>query len=207
MKSKTLTSREIAEITGMKNESIEEAIRNLSKLSEVTTIQHKGFLAGMYDSEPAPVVIEQFFNILGKVKTHVSINPAGLKLLAQHLPPGPAGRLPLPGKTEKPVKRVYQPAEVSTPGRYITFGDFAKIYFREFRLGRNTLIKKLREKRFLQPNNIPYQRYLKSGFFVVETAPFRGDRHTPEEKQRIAYTTKLTHKGALWLREELAKMD
>jgi phage antirepressor YoqD-like protein len=202
MEKRVFTTREITKSTGLTERETEEAIKRLSCNSEVTTIQHKGFNAGIYGSEPAPVVIEQIFNIKSTEYRHYSVNTSALLKLADYLPRVASIKLRQLYEPEPP--RAPEPAEVYDPGRHITFGDFAKLYFRELNLGRNTLIKKLRERRFLQPNNMPYQQYIKNGFFVIETKPIRRNSET---EPRIGYTTKLTHKGARWLRAELTKQS
>lgn len=50
--------------------------------------------------------------------------------------------------------------------RDISMGEAAKVLAIEG-LGRNNLFKKLRELKILMKNNLPYQRYVDAGYFVV----------------------------------------
>lgn len=202
MVNRIFTAREITRATGLTEREAEAAIKLLSCNGDVTTIQHKGFNAGIYGSEPAPVVIEQIFNIKSTEYRHYSVNTSALLKLADYLPRPASVKLRQLYDPEPP--RAPEPAEVHDPGQYISFGDFAKLHYRELSLGRNTLIKKLRERRILLPNNMPYQQYIKKGLFVVKKTPIQ---RNSEGEPRIGYTTKLTHKGAHWLRAELMKAE
>ena len=74
-------------------------------------------------------------------------------------------------------------------------------------IGRNRLFAWLRAEKVLQRNNLPYQRYLESGFFKVHEYTY-ADRKTGEP--RIGTKTTVTPKGQMaivhswvtWLRRE-----
>ncbi len=77
----------------------------------------------------------------------------------------------------------------------IGVGDYAKI---NGSYGRNTLFKRLREDKILQKNNLPFQRYLKQGYFEVkETIKIPGDI--------LIKTTYITGKGQLWLDKKIGE--
>jgi len=71
-------------------------------------------------------------------------------------------------------------------------GDFAKV----IGIGRNLLFAKLRLDQILMVDNIPYQKYIDSGYFVViEQIPYVDH----SGKAHPAFTTMVTGKGQVWL--------
>jgi len=71
-------------------------------------------------------------------------------------------------------------------------GDFAKV----IGIGRNLLFAKLRLDQILMVDNIPYQKYIDSGYFVViEQIPYVDHAG----KAHPAFTTMITGKGQVWL--------
>lgn len=59
-------------------------------------------------------------------------------------------------------------------------------------VGTNRLYRWLREDKILKCNNLPYQKYLNNGYFVVQETPF----HNPRTgKKDINLKTLVTPKG------------
>ncbi len=83
----------------------------------------------------------------------------------------------------------------------ILIGDFAKlVHNSDIRIGRNRLFRWLREKRYLMPDNKPYQRYVDQGLFEVREShisTIKGDL--------LKVTTLLTGKGQLLLLDALQR--
>lgn len=74
-----------------------------------------------------------------------------------------------------------------------SMGDVAK----SFQVGRNKMFEKLRELKVLQNNNVPYQRFVKDGYFKVkETVSYN----------HLSYTTYVTVKGQTYLHNKLKKI-
>lgn len=68
--------------------------------------------------------------------------------------------------------------------------------------GRNTLFKQLREGGYLMVNNLPYQKYIDLGWFVViENTPFTDSKG----KSHPTFTTRITGKGQVALEKKLRK--
>jgi len=77
-------------------------------------------------------------------------------------------------------------------------GDFAKT----IGTGRNKLFKLMRDDEILMSNNLPYQRYIDQGCFVViEQIPYT-DRNG---KTHPAFTTMVTGKGQVFLEKRYRK--
>lgn len=75
-------------------------------------------------------------------------------------------------------------------------GEFAKAVGK----GRNKLFKTMRDDNILMVNNLPYQRYIDQGFFVViEQIPYTDSKGVTHP----AFTTMITGKGQVWLEKKL----
>ena len=77
-----------------------------------------------------------------------------------------------------------------------SFADTAKLLDKG--IGRNKLMKLLREKKILQKDNIPYQTYVDRGYFkVVESC------YMANENKVVSYTTYVKQKGIDYIRKLL----
>lgn len=77
----------------------------------------------------------------------------------------------------------------------ISIGAFAKL---SGKIGRNTLFKKLKDKKILMKNNLPYQKYIDSGYFETSESVIKrthGDQ--------IIITTYITGKGQIWVSKKI----
>ena len=77
----------------------------------------------------------------------------------------------------------------------ISIGAFAKL---SGGIGRNKLFKELRENKILMNNNLPYQKYIDSGYFETSESVIKrthGDQ--------IIMTTYITGKGQLWVSKKI----
>jgi anti-repressor protein len=84
----------------------------------------------------------------------------------------------------------------------IDVGDFAKIVYDRFRLGRNSLFKLLRDSKVFLYDNMPYQRYLDLGWFLIKEGTYLNRKHNT----RVPYTkTLITGKGQLGIFKMLAE--
>lgn len=70
--------------------------------------------------------------------------------------------------------------------------SFANTAYRQLRLGRNKLFSILRERGYLSLKNLPYQKYISQGLFVVKQVSY-------ENKSRIYCQTRITPKGQVSL--------
>lgn len=71
--------------------------------------------------------------------------------------------------------------------------------------GRNTLFKKLREKKILMKNNNPYQKYVDLEYFEVKENVIKFvKKGTDEENEVLKSQTLVTGKGLTWLERKLS---
>ena len=83
----------------------------------------------------------------------------------------------------------------------IDIGNCAKVLNRN--IGRNNLFEFLRNKKILQSDNIPYQKYIDSGYFrVIET------KYTiPSGETKISLKTLVLQKGVAYINKLLKEND
>lgn len=80
-------------------------------------------------------------------------------------------------------------------------GKMAKLLKDEhINIGRNRLFAWLRSKEMLMKNNMPYQKYIESGYFQVKESIYE----TPYGS-KTQQTTYVTGKGQIYITEKLRK--
>ena len=67
-------------------------------------------------------------------------------------------------EVQKPKVEFYD--TVTQSETHLDFGEVAKIINRKD-MGRNNLMKYLRNKKILRDNNVPYQQYINQGYFKL----------------------------------------
>jgi phage antirepressor YoqD-like protein len=81
----------------------------------------------------------------------------------------------------------------------IDIGQFAKLVNDEnIDIGRNRLFRWLREEKFLQPNNDPYQKYINNGWFEISIKTYKASFGP-----KISIKTFVTGKGQVAILEKL----
>lgn len=78
----------------------------------------------------------------------------------------------------------------------ISMKEFADLSFNLYHMGRNKLMQTLRIMSILTRNNIPYQRFIKCGYFEVEEV---------SRNNKIVTVTRVTPKGQKYLCKQLNK--
>ena len=80
----------------------------------------------------------------------------------------------------------------------LSIGEFAKLLPKEWEIGRNKLFKWLRDNKYLMKDNLPYQRYVNEGLFeVIETV------NEYDSQDYINLITLITGKGQLYVTGKL----
>lgn len=80
----------------------------------------------------------------------------------------------------------------------LAIGEFAKLLPKEWKIGRNKLFKWLRDNKYLMKDNVPYQRYVNEGLFeVIETV------NEYDSQDYINLLTLITGKGQLYVTGKL----
>ena len=110
---------------------------------------------------------------------------------------------PLLDKIEEDEPKVTFADTVAESDDSIDMGRFSKLVKDEkvFYGGRNTLFQWLRENKYLNKENIPYQRYINQGIFEVKETAYKTPYGT-----KISITTLVTGKGQIYLIEKLRKL-
>lgn len=91
--------------------------------------------------------------------------------------------------------------KVSDSSNLIDMGKMAKLLKDEdIKIGRNRLFEWLRNKEILMKNNMPYQRYIESGYFQVKESTYETPYGTKTQQ-----TTYVTGKGQIYITEKLRK--
>lgn len=104
----------------------------------------------------------------------------------------------LENKIEQDKPLVDFATNIATSSNNIPIGDYAKIIFKEFKMGQNKLFKFLRDNEFLMNDNMPYQKYLDNDVFTIR----EGFYNTPYGKKTYTQTL-VTGKGQIFLTERI----
>ena len=80
----------------------------------------------------------------------------------------------------------------------LSMNDAAKVL--KLGYGNKTLFRKLRDMGILMLDNVPYQKYIIAGYFVVDEAPLLIGDYI-----QIKKVTRVTQKGMIWLSKILEK--
>lgn len=93
-------------------------------------------------------------------------------------------------------------SQVSDSTNLIDMGKMAKLMKdQHIKIGRNRLFQWLRDCEILMYNNVPYQRYIDSGYFVVKESVYS----TPSGENRTQQTTYITGKGQIYIIKKYKK--
>lgn len=91
--------------------------------------------------------------------------------------------------------------KVSDSSNLIDMGKMAKLLKDEhINIGRNRLFDWLRKKEILMKNNMPYQRYIDSGYFQIKESVYETAYGTKTQQ-----TTYVTGRGQIYITEKLRK--
>jgi anti-repressor protein len=214
----TMTSREISELVGSRHDHVKTSVDRLAASGLISSPP----LRDSYKDSTGRMATQY---LVGKRDSYVivaQLSPSFTAALVdrwQALEAQQAQALPqtyhaaLLSLTEEVGKRIALEAQATIDAPKVEFamavrrmdgackvGDFAKV----IGFGRNNLFEKLRLDEILMADNMPYQRYIDRGFFVViEQVPFI-DR---SGKAHPAFTTMVTGKGQVWLERKYRNID
>lgn len=210
----TMSSREIAELTGKEHKNVLADIRKM--LVEIQSAEKSAeYLDGK--GRPQPVILlnkeESLCLVAGYsatlrmaiIKRWNELENSSQFRIPQTLPEALQLAADLAKQNEEVTKQLAIAAPkvefaeaIASTNRGVLLGQFAKV----IGLGPVTIFKILRELRILisegKSFNLPYQNYIDSGYFTVTQRPFVAGDET-----RISNTTVITGKGEIWLRKKL----
>ena len=91
--------------------------------------------------------------------------------------------------------------KVSDSSNLIDMGKMAKLLKdKDINIGRNRLFLWLRKNNILMSDNVPYQKYIDSGYFQIKESV-----HTTAFSTKTQITTYVTGKGQLYIAEKLRR--
>lgn len=206
----TMSSLEIAELTGKRHDHILRDIRNMFNSLEK---EISPFLGASFDSmnrhqnifnlprEECTILVSGY-----DIKLRAKIIRRWLELESSAIPKSLPEALRLAADQAEKIEALeYQKVQdapkvafaevVEGSSGKLSIGAFAKL---SGKIGRNNLFKKLREAKILQADNAPYQRYIDQGYF--ETSEQIISRTNGD---MVKIMTFITGKGQLWVSKKI----
>lgn len=199
-----VTTKELAEVLGVSERTIRDTATAKGLEGTFHTLQTKGGKQSLrvFSEEDATIIkqeIQKHHNLatrqIDSVSTELEENQMIAKawsILQRRV-----------ADAEKEVERLRPAAmfayQICSSKDAIDIGNCAKVLNRN--IGRNNLFEFLRNKKILQQDNIPYQKFIDSGYFrVIET------KYTiPSGETKISLKTLVLQKGVAYINKLLAK--
>lgn len=195
---RTMTTKELAQALGVGESTIKRAAEELRPvLGAVSKNNQGGYLFTEAQATLIKQEIQQHHNLatrqIDNVSTEVEENQVIAKafdILQRRL-----------SDAEKEVEKLKPAAEfayqICSSKDAIDIGNCAKVLNRN--IGRNRLFEFLRNKNILQQDNIPYQKYIDSGYFRVIETKFT----IPSGETKISLKTLVLQKGVAYINKLL----
>lgn len=137
-----------------------------------------------------------------QIKTSISIKENFLKATQDYIALIESEKEELKKKIEQDKPLVDFANTVSKTYNYISIGEFAKITYKDLKLGSGNMFKFLKTHKILMENNIPYQQYIDAGYFKVKENTFNTAFGVK------TYTrTFITGKGQIYLAKKIKNLQ
>ncbi len=209
----TMTTREIAQITGKRHSDVLSAVRKMEpawekvsgrKFSLAKYIDEQGkprpmyelnkteclYIATKFNDEARAILVLRWEQLEIEKRQIEQLTIADKRISA----------LEADNESNKPKVEFAKAVEGST--KTIDVETFAKALFDEagIKMGRNALMKWFRQRKYLMPNNLPFQWVLRQKLMKVKEGTFR----KPGNSNPIPYTQpRLTGKGQIYFANKL----
>lgn len=214
----TMTSREMADLTEKRHDSVK---RTIDLLYDKRLISHPQIVDGekaanntiekiyLIKKRDSYVVVAQLSpeftaRLVDRWQELESVQPKALDLNDPH-----ALRAALLGYTEKVLQLE---TKVSADAPKVAFAEVIRAmdgvchigeFCKTMRIGRNRMFKRMKDDKILMASRMPYQKYIDKGYFsVIEQTPYtnsKGETHT-------TFTTMVTGAGQVFLARRYADM-
>lgn len=201
-----VTTKELAEVLGVSARTIRETATAKGLEGTFHTLQTKGGKQSLrvFSEEEATIIkmeIQKHHNLASRQIDTVTTAAEEDQMIAQAL-------IILQRRIQdanKEIARLKPAAEfayqICSSKDAIDIGNCAKVLNRN--IGRNNLFEFLRNRKVLQQDNIPYQKYIDNGYFrVIET------KYTiPSGETKISLKTLVLQKGVAYINKLLREKE
>jgi phage antirepressor YoqD-like protein len=213
----TMSSREIAELTGKQHKDVLYDVRNMLSALEKDTADFSAVYKASNGQEYEHFVLDKEHTLIlvsgYNIKLRAAIIKRWQELEAEVKPKVPQTYLEalkelvqITEEKERLVAKVEQDAPLVTFAETVTnstdciaVGDLAKVVSdQNIKLGRNKLFQWLRDNDYLMEDNKPYQKYIEQGLFSLIEQTFK----TPYG-DKVGFKTLVTGKGQITIVEKL----
>lgn len=199
---KLMTGKELAEVLGVSKDTINATVERLDvdgvlRRVDIARNTQGGYLFSEYQATVIKQEIQKHHNLANRQIDNVSTEAEENQMIAQAL-------TILQRRIQdanKEIERLKPAAEfayqICSSKDAIDIGNCAKVLNRS--IGRNNLFEFLRNKKILQSDNIPYQKYIDSGYFRVIETKFV----IPSGETKISLKTLVLQKGVAYINKLL----
>jgi phage antirepressor YoqD-like protein/biotin operon repressor len=203
---KLMTGKELAEVLGVSKDTINATVERLDvdgvlRRVDIARNTQGGYLFSEYQATVIKQEIQKHHNLANRQIDNVSTAAEEDQMIAQALTILQR-RIQDANKEIEKLKPAAEFAyQICSSKDAIDIGNCAKVLNRN--IGRNNLFEFLRNKKILQSDNIPYQKYIDSGYFrVIET------KYTiPSGETKISLKTLVLQKGVAYINKLLKEKD
>ena len=199
---KTVTTKELASVLGVEPRTIQLAVQKLGLANVLSQVKIRGQNSFVFTEEQATLIkqhIQEHHNLANRkidtVTTEVEENQMiaqAFSILQRRI-----------DDANKEIAKLKPAAEfayqICSSKDAIDIGNCAKVLNRN--IGRNTLFEFLRNKKILNQDNIPYQKYIDLGYFRVIESKFT----IPSGETKISLKTLVFQKGVAYINKLLSK--
>jgi phage antirepressor YoqD-like protein/biotin operon repressor len=203
---KLMTGKELAEVLGVSKDTINATVERLDvdgvlRRVDIARNTQGGYLFSEYQATVIKQEIQKHHNLANRQIDNVSTAAEEDQMIAQAFTILQR-RIQDANKEIEKLKPAAEFAyQICSSKDAIDIGNCAKVLNRS--IGRNNLFEFLRNKKILQSDNIPYQKYIDSGYFrVIET------KYTiPSGETKISLKTLVLQKGVAYTNKLLKEKD
>ncbi len=201
---KVMTTKEMAEALGVSKDTINSTVERLEvdgvlRRVDIARNRQGGYL---FTEEQATLIkqeIQKHHNLATRQIDSVSTEVEENQMIAQAIAILNRRIADANKEIEKLKPAAAFAYQICSSKDAIDIGNCAKVLNRN--IGRNNLFEFLRNKKILQADNIPYQKYIDSGYFrVIET------KYTiPSGETKISLKTLVLQKGVAYINKLLGQ--
>lgn len=214
----TMTSKEIADLTGKEHRHVKRDIENMLKTLEKDVSSFGHIYLDSYQREQAGYKLPYDETIclltgydvrarMAVIKRWKELEEAQTTVLDLNDPH--ALRAALLGYSEKVIALE---AKITTDAPKVAFAEVIRAtdgvchigeFCKTMKVGRNKLFKRMKDDGILLKNRMPYQKYIDKGYFaVIEQKPYTNSKG----ETKTCFTTMVTGAGQVFLARRYADM-